>query len=376
MRQALAAGPEPGPHRDEEPRAAGDATPNGEDPPAAAPATVPPADAWAPMTPTDKGMGLVRLTLDRGVRTTAIGQIYGLDFEIEGDGFVVRVFFDHYNRRLKVLDYSVTDYRALSARLTWLARANEFDKIFLKAKKDDWQRFLGLGFMLEGILRYFYRGEDAYVLSKFGSNDRISSPHLIEESELIEELMSSPPSYEVPPLPEGYRLGLAREEDIPALVALYRTVFKTYPSPLTHPDYIQQTMRRNMIYRIVVNGSNEVVSAASAEVDEKNSNAELTDCATLKTERGRGLMYLLLSDLESDLRERGIMNGYTLARARSVGMNRVFYRLGYEYSGRLLNNCDIYGQYEDMNIWVKRLGTIAARPLPHPGANGGGGLPS
>ena len=31
------------------------------------------------------------------------------------------------------------------------------------------------------------------------------------------------------------------------------------------------------------------------------------------------------------------------------------YGLGYEYSGRLVNNCDIYGQFEDMNIWVKLL---------------------
>ncbi len=38
------------------------------------------------MTPTTKEMGLVRLTLDRGVKTTAIGQLYGLDFEIEGKG--------------------------------------------------------------------------------------------------------------------------------------------------------------------------------------------------------------------------------------------------------------------------------------------------
>jgi hypothetical protein len=34
-------------------------------------------------------------------------------------------------------------------------------------------------------------------------------------------------------------------------------------------------------------------------------------------------------------------------------MNIVFMRAGFEYCGRLINNCDIYGQYEDMNIWVK-----------------------
>ena len=114
-------------------------------------------------------------------------------------------------------------------------------------------------------------------------------------------------------------------------------------------------MERNVLYRAVKDETGRIVSAASAEVDDKHSNAELTDCATEPEQRGKGLMFHILSALEADLRERGIMTAYSLARARSVGMNRVFHRLRHEYSGRLVNNCDIYGQFEDMNIWVKRL---------------------
>ena len=44
-----------------------------------------------------------------------------------------------------------------------------------------------------------------------------------------------------------------------------------------------------------------------------------------------------------------------MARARSYGMNAVFHGMGYEFMGRLVNNCDIFGAYEDMNIWVRRL---------------------
>ncbi len=236
----------------------------------------------------------------------------------------------------------------------------------MKARSDDWQKFLGLGYMLEGILKYFYRGDNAYVLSRFGSIDRVTSPHLIDESSLIETLLKDGPPDPPPPLPDGYSLVEATEVHIPALVTLYRDVFSTYPSPLTHPDYIQQTMRRHVVYRAVIDPHGTLVSAASAEIDTKHSNAELTDCATFKAERGKGLMYSLLTALEGDLRKRGIMTGYTLARARSVGMNRVFYRLGYEYSGRLLNNCDIYGEFEDMNIWVKPLLPQATKR----GANG------
>lgn len=319
---------------------------------------------WSTIEPTAKRMGLARLTLDEGVRTTVVGHLYGLDFEIENAAFDVRVFFDYYNRRLKVLDYRASDYRALAQRLTFLAKANDFDKIFVKARKNDWQTFLCLGFMLEGILKYCFRGEDAYVLSRFGSPERLQSDRLIEESDLIESIMAQPRKIVTRSMPEGYHLVMAEEQHIPGLVALYRRVFKTYPSPLTHPDYIQQTMERNVLYRAILAPSGEVVSAASAEIGHKHGNAELTDCATLRTERGHGLMPLILAALEEDLRERGIISGYTLARARSVGMNRVFYRLGYEYSGRLINNCDIYGQYEDMNIWVKLLGDDTGAGAP------------
>jgi putative beta-lysine N-acetyltransferase len=314
-----------------------------------------PENEWVPKQPTEKRMGLVRLTLDEGVKTTVIGQLYGLDFELEHPQYTCRVFFDYYNRRLKVLDYEAADYEAMLARLGWLAEQNDFDKIFLKASAKDWQVFLQCGYMLEGILRYYFRGEDAYVLSRFRSLDRVTSEHLIEESELIEKLMKAGTGENAPALPDDLREFRATPEHIPALVELYRRVFKTYPSPLTHPDYILATMERNVLYRAIATKTGEIVSAASAEIDRKHSNAELTDCATAPSQRGKGLMYQLLLSLENDLRDEGIITAYSLARARSVGMNRVFFRLGHEYSGRLVNNCDIYGQFEDMNIWVKRL---------------------
>ena len=59
-----------------------------------------PENEWIPSQPTEKRMGLVRLTLDEGVKTTVIGQLYGLDFELEHPKYTCRVFFDYYNRRL------------------------------------------------------------------------------------------------------------------------------------------------------------------------------------------------------------------------------------------------------------------------------------
>jgi putative beta-lysine N-acetyltransferase len=322
----------------------------------------PPSElAGPPDTPGDRPMGLVQLTLDRGVRTTAIGQLYGLDFEIESKGFSVRVFFDQYSRRLKVLDYTASDHRAMVTRLRWLARENGFDKIFLLAPEEDFRTFLGLGFVLEGILAGYFGEGEAFIMSHFGSVERANSAFVIEESAIIEALTGKPRDFSPPPLPEGYRELLATPEHIPGMVKLYRQVFRTYPSPLTHPDYILQTMQRHIVYRVVVGPTGQTLSAASAEIDHKHGAAELSDCATRYSERGKGLMYHLLGRLEDDLRGRSIVTGFTYARARSAAMNRVFYRLGYEYSGRLINSCDISGQLEDMNLWVKPL-----MPRPEP----------
>lgn len=312
-------------------------------------------DEWGGLEPTPKDMGLVQFTLDKGVKTTVVGTVYGLDFEIDGDGYRLNVFFDYYNRRLKVVDYEADDYTAMIKRMAYLAEANDFDKIFVKAGKSDFQRFLSHGYIMEGVLRYYFRGEDAFVLSRFSSPTRMQSDVLLEEGELIEGLIyGTPPLEVIPPLEDGIEIIRAGMKQIPDLVTIYRSVFETYPSPLANPDFIKSTMERNCVYRLAVRDG-QALAAASADIGLKHSNAEMTDCATEPAAQGHGLMKHILIALENDLQERGIMTAYTLARGMSVGMNRVFYRLGYEFSGRLINNCDIQGQYEDMNIWVKRL---------------------
>jgi hypothetical protein len=44
---------------------------------------------------------------------------------------------------------------------------------------------------------------------------------------------------------------------------------------------------------------------------------------------------------------------YTIARAISVGMNITFARCGYDFGGTLVNNTQIAGRIESMNVWYK-----------------------
>jgi putative beta-lysine N-acetyltransferase len=160
---------------------------------------------------------------------------------------------------------------------------------------------------------------------------------------------------------------MARRRDIGPLIALFRTIFKTYPTPLIHRSYLEHVFETESLFVVCEHGG-KVVAAASAELHPNVRAAELTDCATLTEARGKGLMSCLLQLLETELLRRDYICAYTMARARSFGMNMVFYQLGYEFNGRLVNNCDIFGAFEDMNIWVRDLRkyTPALAPAPAP----------
>lgn len=309
-------------------------------------------------------MGRVRLVLDEGQTTDVLGICYGLEHEISAAGYRVKLFLDYYNRRIKVIDYRAQDYAAMVEKLRFLAEANRFDKVWIKAAQTDWEQFLRYGYVLEGLLKYANRGRTAYMMSRFCSQKRLQSPQLMKEIGLIEEIMARSRRAEPRPLPAGYVLDYARERDLDGMLTLYRHVFKTYPSPLTYREYLTAVLHRDALFRVIRNAAGQVVSVASAELDPSHLAAELTDCATHPDERGKGLMSVILDALEGDLRKAGYKCAFTMARARSYGMNAAFHALGYEFNGRMINNCDIYGAFEDMNLWVKDLRPKSRKAAP------------
>lgn len=63
----------------------------------------------------------------------------------------------------------------------------------------------------------------------------------------------------------------------------------------------------------------------------------------------------LIEALEKEMAGEDIVHVFSLARASSFGMNAVLYHSGYQYGGRLINNCFIAEGLENMNIWCKQL---------------------
>jgi putative beta-lysine N-acetyltransferase len=279
---------------------------------------------------------------------------------IDGDGFAAKVYFSPLNQRIQVVDYEARDTKTMVSSLGNGAREAGFGKVFLKAPIHEQAGFEAVGMAAEATITGYFAGQPAVVMSLFLNQDRREQPFLGEQTVILDDIRSRPADSSVPELPDGYRMLVAEPEDAEGLAALYSRVFASYPFPITKPEYLVDTMRTNVVYRIVRDDRDRLVAAASAETDPERRNAEMTDFATLPDQRGLGIAQHILAALEGDMAERGIPNLYTIARARSAGMNRVFYNRGYDWSGTLINNCHIAGQFEDMHVWCRSLDVSAA----------------
>ena len=267
-----------------------------------------------------------------------------------------RFEIDKTNKRLKIFDCTEQDLESFSRRMEELAKENELEKIILFGKNPNYKdACTTLGFVYEGKIDGFFDGKDAYMLSKFLTSKRETSDNVENEDQILTTIKDTGPATTNNELPEGYQIREAKPEDAERIVEIFNVVFKTYPSPMHNKDYVVKALKTNVDLVVIENEQGEIVSLSSAEMDFERKNAEITDCATLPSERGKGLMYHMIHFLEEKMQKRGILNLFSIARARSFGMNKVLYNHDYQYRGRLINNVHISGNWENMNIWVKPL---------------------
>jgi putative beta-lysine N-acetyltransferase len=139
-----------------------------------------------------------------------------------------------------------------------------------------------------------------------------------------------------------------------------RAVFTDYPSSLA-PEHLCRLVSTGASFFVTARDQKgTLVATMSAEIDKAHGSAEMTDCATRPDHRGRGLMPYLLATLEREVPERfAIQDFYTIARADPLAINAVFARQGYDYTGRLVNNCRMPNGWESMNVWCKQAGADA-----------------
>jgi beta-lysine N6-acetyltransferase len=269
------------------------------------------------------------------------------------DKYTVDVFIDPINKRVRIEDYR-GDISSILSKIEEVTSKVGAEKLIFICRSEHFIALQEYGLQCEAIVDHFYRGSHAYYFTKYYQEERRNSQHWLMEDQILEHVKQLSRATKKVQAPDHYKLMKVNKGDVEKLAELYKRVFQIYPTPLHDPEYISKTIDQGTIYYAFSNDG-EMVSAASAEVNQRYFNAELTDCATLLAHRKFGLMKILLEKLEEELIQNGLYCSYSIARAQSFGMNAVLHQLGYHYRGRLTNNCYIYEALEDMNMWVKNL---------------------
>lgn len=279
------------------------------------------------------------------------------------------------NDRIYLMHLHPNDHEDIVSRLDTLAARGGYSKIFCKIPSGAEALFTSRGYRVEARIPPGPAGTTGLVfLSRFRTAARAHPSDAAETAAVLARVRRDP-SPDLPPLPAGMRLGAVAAPEAAAVAALYASVFASYPFPIDQPAFIRRSMQEGVAWFAVRDGDRGLLAVASIEPSGIPGAVEMTDFATVPAVRGMGLGRHLLRHLGDAARSRGEALGYTIARAGSAGMNLVFAREGYAFAGTLVNNTQIGGRLESMNVWYRWLAPATAgasaasapkdRPDPH-----------
>ena len=252
------------------------------------------------------------------------------------------------NNRIYLLKYGNDDPAHLLSELEDLALKEHYSKIFMKIPAHNAPVFISGGYKVEAFIPRFYNyAEDAFFLSKFFDPLREKPP--INKLLKLSEILSRDFQYAKPAKSKKFMIRRLQPGDAKELSSLYTKVFKTYPFPVHDEKYILKTMHGNIVYYGAFL-EDQLMGVSSSEMYLDEANAEMTDFAVLPEMRGNKIALLLLSTMEKDMSALGIKIVYTIARLSSIPMNVTFLKRGYKYAGTLINNTNISGKIESMNV--------------------------
>ncbi|NQU41493.1 MAG: putative beta-lysine N-acetyltransferase [Lentisphaerae bacterium] len=256
------------------------------------------------------------------------------------------------NDRIYLMKLDPTDLPGVIDFLDNLASEKGYTKIFAKVPEPCASEFVRHGYRREGMIPKFYSGETSATFLGNFIDPAWEITLQRDEIETIIVLAQSKNRTPIKRLPDGYALRPAVEADVEELAKVYRQVFASYPFPIHDPDYLIETMRSHVCY-FVAEKDGKIAAASSGEMDKENGNAEMTDFASLPEHLGNGLAVHLLQFMEPEMKKHGMATLYTIARAISPGMNITFAKCGYIFGGTLINNTQISGSIESMNLWYR-----------------------
>ncbi|MDD2401817.1 MAG: putative beta-lysine N-acetyltransferase [Clostridia bacterium] len=260
-----------------------------------------------------------------------------------------------FNNRVYLMKLSKTDFPTIIDQTKNLAKKNGYTKVFAKVPKWAKSAFTDDGYVTEAIIPNFFAGEeDACFMSYYFDKLRTIQKSKLESEQIIGCAQKTQPINQPLKLTSNFSHVVLMPNDAEEMASIYQTVFETYPFSIFDPEYIRQTMQENIVY-FGIRDQGKLVAVSSCEMDKKSRNVEMTDFATLLEYRSKGLASFLLSEMEREMIKEEIITAYTIARSTSYGMNISFAKHRYQYCGTLINNTNISGSIESMNVWYKAL---------------------
>ena len=260
------------------------------------------------------------------------------------------------NDRIYLMSYHPDSREELYKDLLSLAEKEKYGKIFIKISKQDKDFFQTRGFTQEAIIPRYYPKSDCVLMTLYLNNERKKIPK--EESSIIENVLQlsvrTNQSEDLTNPVSSFSFKALSEKHVNDMADIYRQVFASYPFPIHDTKYLQETMRSHVFYFGCFKDE-KLIAVSSAETDKKTGSVEMTDFAVLPDYRGFKLAYRLLLQMEDFVCDKGFRTAYTIARAISYGMNKTFANADYSFGGTLVNNTQICGQIESMNVWYKDL---------------------
>jgi putative beta-lysine N-acetyltransferase len=259
-----------------------------------------------------------------------------------------------YNDRIYLMKLGTSKPEKVAPALLKKAVESGYSKIFAKVPDCTEGIFLRHGFRVEARIPNFYNGRGgAIFLGFYLAEQRAREGHRAAYDDLIDLCLKGSKTGATH-LPDGFSVRRCTKEDVGRMAEIYSTVFPTYPFPIYDAHYLIHMLKTHVQY-FGVEVLDNLVALSSAEMDEEAENSEMTDFATLPAWGGYRLATHLLKAMEEAMCIRKTKMAYTIARSASAGMNHTFAASGYSYAGRLVNNTNISGQIESMNVWYKPL---------------------
>ena len=261
-----------------------------------------------------------------------------------------------YNRRVYLMKLHDQDAHRILPAIDRLAHDNHYEKILAKVPWGSKPAYEKQGYVQEAVIpRYFKTREHAVFMCKYLSSRRRQITH----QQRIKHILSlAKQKKQRPNKKKGAQFPdtrICRPEDGVKMSRVFKSVFETYPFPIFDAEYLATVMKKKQARYFCIENHRQINAIAASEIDPDHKGVEMTDFATLPEYRGQGFAGCILEAMEQEMAGQGMITAFSIARALSPGMNMLFARKGYTFGGTLLNNTNISGRIESMNVWHKPL---------------------